>query len=208
MLKCFTYPRHSCSDWIMAAAITRIFTLVLLLVAAGTGPLYASETFRTGRLTIETASGGKYGFAIEIARNAAPDGAGADVPRATGARRRHAVHPAGAPDHVDVDEEHADPAGHGLHRHRRPDRERPRARRSPFARYHQFRRAGQGRAGDRRRDGVASLASGPATGSFTRLSSRRSRRQGFVRGVCAPGSGRRPAAASPGSPARPHGRRR
>ena len=52
----------------MAAAITRIFTLVLLLAAVGTGPLYASETFPTGRLTIETASGGKYGFAIEIAQ--------------------------------------------------------------------------------------------------------------------------------------------
>ena len=52
----------------MAAAFTRILTLVLLLVAVGTGPLFASETFPTGRLTIETASGGKYGFAIEIAQ--------------------------------------------------------------------------------------------------------------------------------------------
>ena len=68
MLKCFTYSRRCCSDWNMAAAITRIITLVLLLVAAGTGPLSASETFPTGRLTIETASGGKYGFAIEIAQ--------------------------------------------------------------------------------------------------------------------------------------------
>ncbi|QQP88175.1 DUF192 domain-containing protein [Skermanella sp. TT6] len=51
----------------MAAAIIRTFTLVLLLVAAGLGPVSAAETFRTDRLTIETASGGKYPFAIEVA---------------------------------------------------------------------------------------------------------------------------------------------
>ncbi|UEM05138.1 DUF192 domain-containing protein [Skermanella rosea] len=51
----------------MAAAIIRTFTLVLLLVAAGQGSLSAAETFRTDRLVIETASGGKFPFAIEIA---------------------------------------------------------------------------------------------------------------------------------------------
>src|SRR5689334_6938780 len=55
----------------MAAAIFRRFTLFLLLVAAGAGPLSAAETFRTGQLTIETASGGKYRFDIELAETPA-----------------------------------------------------------------------------------------------------------------------------------------